>query len=56
MPQHEEIVPEPRKPVQEFDPMDEESDDDVQRQRIRQRSFGTVARQVSLDAGDDMRM
>ena len=40
LPKHEEIVPEPRKPVHEFDPMDEEPDDEVQRQRIMQRTFG----------------
>jgi type IV secretion system protein VirD4 len=56
LPEHEEIVPEPKKPVQEFEPMDEELDDEVQRQRIMQRTFGTVARQVSLDPGDDMQM
>jgi type IV secretion system protein VirD4 len=56
LPEHEEIVPEPKAPVQEFDPMDEEPDDEVQRQRIMQRSFGAVARQVSLDPGDDMQM
>src|SRR5215472_4266866 len=56
LPEHEEIVREPKKPVQEFDPMDDEPDDDVQRQRIMQRTFGTVARQVSLDPGDDMQM
>jgi type IV secretion system protein VirD4 len=56
LPAHEEIVPEPPKPVHEFDPPDEEPDDEVQRQRIMQRTFGTVARQVSLDPGDDMQM
>ena len=56
LPEHEEIVPEPAKPVQEFEPMDEEPDDEVQRQRIMQRTFGTVTRQVSLDPGDDMQM
>jgi type IV secretion system protein VirD4 len=56
LPDHEEIVPEPAKPVHEFDPMDEEPDDEVQRQRIMQRTFGTVARQVSLDPDDDMKM
>ena len=30
--------------------------DQVQRQRIMQRTFGAVARQVSLDPGDDMQM
>src|SRR5579883_2981619 len=56
LPEHEEIVPEPKQPVHEFDPMDEEPDDEVQRQRIMQRTFGTVARQVSLDPSDDMQM
>jgi type IV secretion system protein VirD4 len=56
LPEHEEIVAEPKKPVQEFEPIDEEPDDEVQRQRIMQRTFGTVARQVSLDPGDDMQM
>jgi type IV secretion system protein VirD4 len=55
LPEHEEIVPEARKPVQEFEPVEDESDDDVQRQRILQRNFGN-ARQISLDAGDDMQM
>ena len=55
-PEHEEIGQEPKKPVQEFDPMDDEPDDNVQPQRIMQRTFGTVARQVSLDPGDDMQM
>jgi type IV secretion system protein VirD4 len=56
LPEHEEIVPEPLKPVHEFESADEEPDDEAQRQRIMQRTFGTVARQVSLDPGDDMQM
>jgi type IV secretion system protein VirD4 len=56
LPEHEEIVPEPPKPVHEFEPADEEPDDGVQRQRVMQRTFGSVARQVSLDPGDDMKM
>ncbi len=56
LPEHEEIVAVPPKPVHEFEPADEEPDDEVQRQRIMQRSFGTVARQVSLDPDDDMQM
>jgi type IV secretion system protein VirD4 len=56
LPEHEEIVPEPPKLVREFDPVDEETDDEVQRQRVMQRTLGTVARQVSLDPGDDMQM
>src|SRR5574338_42574 len=48
LPEHEEIVPEPRKPVQEFEPIEDEPDDDAQRQRLMQRNFGN-ARQISLD-------
>jgi type IV secretion system protein VirD4 len=48
-------VPEPRKPVQEFEPIEDEPDDDAQRQRLMQRNFGN-ARQISLDTDDDMRM
>ncbi|MBN9511067.1 MAG: conjugal transfer protein TraG [Alphaproteobacteria bacterium] len=55
LPEHEEIVAEPRKPVQEFGPLEDEPDDDAQRQRLMQRNFGNV-RQISLDAGDDMQM
>jgi type IV secretion system protein VirD4 len=55
LPEHEEIVAEPRKPVQEFEPIEDEADDDVQRQRVLQRNFGN-ARQISLDAGDDKQM
>jgi type IV secretion system protein VirD4 len=56
LPEHEEVVPETPKAVREFDPVDEETDDEVQRQRVMQRTFGTVARQVSLDPDDDMQM
>jgi type IV secretion system protein VirD4 len=56
LPEHEEVVPEPRKTVQEFEPIDEEPDGGIQRQRVLQRAFNTVARQVSLDPGDDMQM
>jgi type IV secretion system protein VirD4 len=55
LPEHEEIVPEPRSPVQEFEPVEDEPDDDAQRQQVLQRNFG-AARQISLDAGDDMQM
>ena len=56
LPEHEEVVAEPRKSVQEFEPIDEEPDDEVQRQRVMQRTFNTVARQVPLDPADDMQM
>jgi hypothetical protein len=40
--------------VQEFEPPEDESDDDVQRLRAFQRNARSVARQTSLDPGDDM--
>jgi len=55
LPDHEEIAPAPKSPVQEFEPVEDEPDDDAQRQRVMQRNFSN-ARQVSLDAGDDMQM
>jgi type IV secretion system protein VirD4 len=54
LPEHEDIAPEPAKPVQEFEPVEEESDDDAPRLRAFQRNARTVARQVSLDPADDM--
>ena len=55
LPEHEEIAPEPRKAISEFEPI-EDDDDEPQRQRMMQRTMGAVARQISLDTGDDMRM
>ena len=54
LPAHEEIVPEPRQPAQEFELAEDEPDDDAQRLRIMQRQVRTIARQVSLDPADDM--
>jgi type IV secretion system protein VirD4 len=54
LPEHEDIAPEPRKTISEFEPMDDEPDDEPQRQRMMRRSMGAVARQVSLDPADDM--
>jgi type IV secretion system protein VirD4 len=54
LPEHEEIAPEPRKSVQEFEPIDDELGDEAQRQRTMQRALSSVARQVSLDPEDDM--
>jgi type IV secretion system protein VirD4 len=56
LPEHEEIAPEPRKAVHEFEPMEDEPDDEPQRQRMIRRTMGSVARQVSLDPADDMGM
>ena len=56
LPEHEEIAPEPRKPINEFEPIEDDADDEPQRQRMMRRTMGAVARQISLDPGDDMRM
>ena len=55
LPEHEEIAPEPRKAINEFEPI-EDDDDEPQRRRMMQRTMGAVARQISLDTGDDMQM
>jgi type IV secretion system protein VirD4 len=54
LPEHEEIAPRPRKLAQEFEHMDDESDDDAQRRRAMQRQIRVVARQVALDPADHM--
>jgi len=56
LPEHEEIVPEPPKPIHEFEPLEEETDDEAQRARVFQRDLRTIARQASLDPADDMSM
>jgi type IV secretion system protein VirD4 len=56
LPEQEEIAPEPRMAVHEFEPMEDEPDDEPQRQRMIRQAMGTVARQVSLDPADDMGM
>jgi type IV secretion system protein VirD4 len=54
LPEHEDVIPAPRKPSQEFDLPDDEADDDAQRLRVLQRQVRATARQVSLDPADDM--
>ncbi len=56
LPEHENITPEPAKPVHEFELPDEESDDDAQRLRAFERNARTIARQASLDPSDDLGM
>jgi type IV secretion system protein VirD4 len=55
LPEHEEIAPEPRKAISEFE-LTEEDEDEPQRRRMMQRTMDAIPRQISLDAGDDMRM
>ena len=56
LPEHEEIAPAVKPPLNEFDPADDDGDDAPQRQRMMQRTMTAVARQVSLDPADDMAM
>jgi type IV secretion system protein VirD4 len=57
LPEHENIAPDPAKPIREFEPPEEENDDDdAQRPRVLQRSAQALARQVTLDPADDMQM
>ena len=44
LPEHEEVVAEPRKPVQEFEPLEDEPDGEAQRQRVMQRNFSAASR------------
>ena len=54
LPRHEEIAPQPRPSVREFDPFEHEPDDDAQRVRAMQRQARGIARQAALDPADDM--
>jgi type IV secretion system protein VirD4 len=55
LPEHEEIVSEPRKPVSEFDLQeDDAAPDALPDPRILQGRIRTLARQVTLDPGDGM--
>jgi type IV secretion system protein VirD4 len=54
LPEHEEIVLEPRRPAQEFELAEDEADDGAERDRALQRQARSIARQVSLDPADDM--
>jgi len=54
LPEQEEVVQTPRKPVHEFDPPDEEPEDDARRAQTLRRGDRGLARQVSLDPRDRM--
>jgi type IV secretion system protein VirD4 len=56
LPEHEEIVSEPRKPAQEFELAEDDPQDAAQDPRVLQRRTRALARQVTLDPGDDMRL
>ena len=54
LPEQEEVVQVPRKPVHEFDPPEDESEDDTTRAQTLRCGERALARQVSLDPGDRM--
>ena len=54
LPEHEEVVLEPRKPVREFELADDEPPDASQDLKALQRRTRRLARQVALDPGDGM--
>jgi len=54
LPEHEEIVLEPRKSAQEFELTDDEPPDSAQDRQALQRRTRRLARQVALDPGDGM--
>lgn len=54
LPEHEEIVSEPRRPAQEFELADDEPQEGAQDSRGPSRQTRALARQVALDPGDDM--
>jgi type IV secretion system protein VirD4 len=56
LPEHENIVAKTRQPIDEFEPIDDESDDAPVQNRPVQSSLSSIARQVSLDPADDMKM
>jgi type IV secretion system protein VirD4 len=56
LPDHEEIAPEPVKPVQEFAFQEEEPDDDALRARAMRRQIASLARQAAMDPGDGVEL
>jgi len=54
LPEQEEVVLEPRKPVREFELTDDEPPDSAQDRQALQRRTRRLARQVALDPGDGM--
>ena len=56
LPEHEDIAPPAPRAVNEFELIDEDAEGEPQRQCTLKRMMSSVARQVSLDPGDDMQM
>lgn len=56
LPEHEEIIPPPPSPAQEFEPLDEEPDVDAAKANAMRARMRMVARQASLDPGDGIEL
>ena len=56
LPEHEEIVPPPPSPSQEFDILDDEPDVDAGKARAMRQRMRMVARQASLDRNDGIEL
>ena len=56
LPAHEEIIPPPPSPTQEFEPLDEEPDVDAAKANAMRARMRMVARQASLDPGDGIEL
>jgi type IV secretion system protein VirD4 len=55
LPEAEDVIPKPVRPLQEFD-LFEDPDETQQAQSTARRTVRRIARQASLDLGDDMKM
>jgi type IV secretion system protein VirD4 len=56
LPEHEEIVPPPRPPEQEFDVLEDEPDVDAAKARAMRQRMRMVARQASMNPGDGIEL
>nr|WP_316628608.1 conjugal transfer protein TraG [uncultured Brevundimonas sp.] len=56
LPEHEEILPPPQSPAQEFELLDEEPDVDAAKANAMRARMRMVARQASLDPGDGIEL
>ncbi|NLS28310.1 Conjugal transfer protein TraG [Sphingomonas sp. S2M10] len=56
LPEHEEIIPSPPSPAQEFDMLDDEPDVDAAKARAMRQRMRMVARQASMNPADDIEL
>ncbi len=54
LPAHEEVVAPPLRPASEFEPSGDKQDGDAVRLRTLERQARAIARQATMDPGDDM--